>query len=253
MKTFKLVSDLRRKRPLIHCISNTVTANDCANLLLAVGASPIMAQAADEMDEIAARADALVLNTGTPDRDKFDACRAAGLRANACKVPVVLDPVGAGASRWRLENITSLLAEVHPAMIRANLGEAMALLGGDMLGHGVDSEDGGIISARCAARALAEKYGCVVLLTGTEDIVADALHDVSVTGGSALMKQVTGAGCMLSCLCGAMLSVSEPFEAAETASRLWKQIAEDAEKNSAGLGSFRTALFDLASRIGLEF
>lgn len=252
MKTFKLVSDLRRKRPLIHCISNTVTANDCANLLLSVGASPIMAQAADEMDEITARADALVLNTGTPDRDKFDACRIAGLRANACKVPVVLDPVGVGASRWRLENISSLLAEVKPSIIRANLGEAMALLGGDMHGHGVDSEDGGG-AARSIARALAEKYGCVVLLTGTEDIVADALHDVSVTGGSALMKQVTGAGCMLSCLCGAMLSVSEPFEAAETASRLWKQIAENAEKNSAGLGSFRTALFDIASRIGLDF
>ena len=252
MKTFKLVSDLRRKRPLIHCISNTVTANDCANLLLSVGASPIMAQAADEMDEITARADALVLNTGTPDRDKFDACRIAGLRANACKVPVVLDPVGVGASRWRLENISSLLAEVKPSIIRANLGEAMALLGGDMHGHGVDSEYGGG-AARSIARALAEKHGCVVLLTGTEDIVADALHDVSVTGGSALMKQVTGAGCMLSCLCGAMLSVSEPFEAAETASRLWKQIAEDAEKNSAGLGSFRTALFDIASRIGLDF
>ena len=252
MKTFKLVSDLRRKKPLIHCISNTVTANDCANLLLSVGASPIMAQAADEMDEITARADALVLNTGTPDRDKFDACRIAGLRANACKVPVVLDPVGVGASRWRLENVSSLLAEVKPSIIRANLGEAMALLGSDMHGHGVDSEDGGG-AARSIARALAEKYGCVVLLTGTEDIVTDALHDVSVTGGSALMKQVTGAGCMLSCLCGAMLSVSEPFEAAETASRLWKQIAEDAEKNSAGLGSFRTALFDIASRMGLDF
>lgn len=252
MKTFRLVSDLRWKKPLIHCISNTVTANDCANLLLSVGASPIMAQAADEMDEITARADALVLNTGTPDRDKFDACRIAGLRANACKVPVVLDPVGVGASRWRLENISSLLAEVKPSIIRANLGEAMALLGGDMHGHGVDSEYGGG-AARSIARALAEKYSCVVLLTGTEDIVADALHDVSVTGGSALMKQVTGAGCMLSCLCGAMLSVSEPFEAAETASRLWKQIAENAEKNSAGLGSFRTALFDIASRIGLDF
>lgn len=252
MKTFRLVSDLRWKKPLIHCISNTVTANDCANLLLSVGASPIMAQAADEMDEITARADALVLNTGTPDRDKFDACRIAGLRANACKVPVVLDPVGVGASRWRLENISSLLAEVKPSIIRANLGEAMALLGGDMHGHGVDSEYGGG-AARSIARALAEKYSCVVLLTGTEDIVADALHDVSVTGGSALMKQVTGAGCMLSCLCGAMLSVSEPFEAAETAARLWKQIAENAEEGAAGLGSFRTALFDIASRTGLDF
>ena len=161
MKTFKLVSKVRRKRPLIHCISNTVTANDCANLLLSVGASPIMAQALDEMDEITARADALVLNTGTPDRDKFDACRRAGLRANACKVPVVLDPVGVGASRWRLKNISSLLAEVQPAIIRANLGEAMALLGGDALGHGVDSEDGSSGAARRAARALAKKYGCI--------------------------------------------------------------------------------------------
>ena len=187
MTRFEALAAIRARKPLLHCISNLVTANDCANLALAVGASPIMAQAPQEM------AGAVVLNTGTPDEAKFTAVRLAGAAANRRGIPVVLDPVGVGASPWRLENIRQLLQEVHPAILRANYGEAAALLGLSAAEHGVDSLTVPIDAAACA-KALAQKLGTVVVLSGAEDLVTDgtALHTVS--GGSDLMRRVTGAG-----------------------------------------------------------
>lgn len=114
---------IRAQHPLLHCISNIVSANDCANLALAIGASPIMAQAPQEMADIASLASAVVLNTGTPDEAKFAAARTAGATANRRSIPVVLDPVGVGASPWRLANIQSLLQQVQPAIVRVNAGE----------------------------------------------------------------------------------------------------------------------------------
>ena len=130
---------IQAQHPLLHCISNIVSANDCANLALAIGASPIMAQAPQEMADIAALASAVVLNTGTPDEAKFTAARTAGATANRRGIPVVLDPVGVGASPWRLANIQSLLQQVQPAIVRVNAGEAAALLGLGGSEHGVDS------------------------------------------------------------------------------------------------------------------
>ena len=166
---------IRAQHPLLHCISNIVSANDCANLALAIGASPIMAQAPQEMADIAALASAVVLNTGTPDEAKFTAARTAGATANRRSIPVVLDPVGVGASPWRLANIQSLLQQVQPAIVRVNAGEAAALLGLGGSEHGVDSLTAPKAPAGLAA-ALAQKLGCVVLLSGTEDLIADGQH-----------------------------------------------------------------------------
>ena len=135
------IAALRARRPLVHCISNIVSANDCANLALAAGAGPIMAQAPQEMAQISAAAAAVVLNTGTPDEEKFSACLAAGRAANAAGRPVVLDPVGVGASEWRLAHIRALLEEVRPAIVRVNYSEAAALLGQTAAEHGVDDRD----------------------------------------------------------------------------------------------------------------
>ena len=167
MTRFEALAAIRARKPLLHCISNLVTANDCANLALAVGASPIMAQAPQEMADIAVLASAVVLNTGTPDEAKFTAARLAGAAANRRGIPVVLDPVGVGASPWRLENIRQLLQEVHPAILRANYGEAAALLGLSAAEHGVDSLTVPIDAAACA-KALAQKLGTVVVLSGAE-------------------------------------------------------------------------------------
>ena len=248
---------IRSRHPLLHCISNVVTANDCANLALAVGASPIMAQAPQEMEEIAALADAVVLNTGTPDEAKFTAAWLAGAAANRRGVPVVLDPVGVGASQWRLGQIRALLQQVHPTIVRVNYGEAAALLAGGAASpeqpgfaaveHGVDSLTVPTDTADCAM-ALAARLGTVVLLSGEEDVVTDGRTLHTVRGGSPLMRRVTGAGCMLSVLCGAFAAVEpDALTAADHAAAFWKACATAAATQCRGSASFRVALLDEAS------
>ena len=205
---FFLLEAVRHRRPLIHCISNLVSANDCANLALAVGASPIMAQAPEEMEAVAAVSAAAVLNTGTPEEEKFRVCLLRGQAAQKLGQPVVLDPVGVGASPWRLERVEALLESFTPALLRANLGEAQALLGEESQEKGVDSPAGGTFSQRAeAARLLARRRGTAVLLSGPEDAVTDGESLWKISGGSPRMTQVTGTGCMLSVLCGVFAAV----------------------------------------------
>lgn len=249
MTQTQALAAIRANRPLLHCISNVVTANDCANLALAVGASPIMAQAPEEMADIAALADAVVLNTGTPDTAKFDAARIAGATANRRGVPVVLDPVGVGASRWRLQNVRTLLYAVRPSVVRVNYGEAAALLGLAAAEHGVDSQAAPADAADCA-KALAAKLSAVVVLSGAEDIVTDGASLRRIAGGSAMMRRVTGAGCMLSVLCGAF-AAAEPdamLDAAAHAAQFWKDCATAAARTAQAPGSFRVALIDAAGQ-----
>lgn len=208
-----------------------------------------MAQAPQEMADIAALASAVVLNTGTPDEAKFTAARTAGATANRRGIPVVLDPVA-----WR----KPLAAGKHPEPFAAgaarhcavNAGEAAALLGLGGSEHGVDSLTAPKAPAGLAA-ALAQKLGCVVLLSGTEDLIADGQQLCTVRGGSDRMRTVTGAGCMLSVLCGAFAAVQpgDAFTAAVQAARFWKACAEQAENHAAGAGSFRVALFDAAGNM----
>ena len=136
MLDFTRLDKVRRQRPLIHCVSNIVTANDCANLALAVGASPMMAQAPEEMEAISAVSDATVLNTGTPDAEKFRACRICAVSA---RHPVVLDPVGVGASALRLRTAQDLMARVPFTVLRGNVSELRALTGGQEHTRGVDA------------------------------------------------------------------------------------------------------------------
>lgn len=243
---------VRRAGPMVHAVSNVVTANDCANLLLAVGARPIMAQAPAEAAEITAACQATVLNLGTPNDEKFEACRMAGQEANRLGHPLVLDPVGVGASAYRRRETQALLGAVHPQIVRANAGEVRALLQADTQNWGVDSPLHIREQERAQARELARRLGCVVLLTGEVDLVTDGDRAESVSGGTPRARQITGMGCMLSVLCGALAAVAEPFEAAVAAARSWKACAERAEarSNGAGLGSLHTALFDEASLLG---
>ena len=206
------LDDIRRRRPLLHCISNIVTANDCANIALALGASPMMAEAPEEMADIARIADAEVLNCGTPSRAKFDACLISGREGSRQGKPVVLGLTGRE--------------------------------------KGVDSAGDADRQTRASVAAeLAAAYNCAVLLSGEEDIVADGRRAAAITGGSPLTPLVTGTGCMLSVLCGAFAAV-EPnaFDAALMASVFWKACSERAEHVSggAGPGSLRAALMDSA-------
>jgi hydroxyethylthiazole kinase len=251
MLPFDRLNGLRKLRPLIHCIANQVSANDCANVLLAAGASPMMAQAPEEMEELAAISSATVLNIGTPDKELFTACRLSGSSAAKFQ-PVVLDPVGVGATEWRLKETEKLLESFSPAIIRLNLGEALALLHRAGEEQGVDSTVGASAAARMeCARALARKCGTAVLISGPEDVVTDGTRVCRVAGGSVWMPRVTGTGCMLSVLCGAFAAVEpDMFLAASLAAAFWKACAAEAENTlvpGQGAGAFRCALMDAAS------
>ena len=254
---FTLLEAVRLRRPLIHCISNLVSANDCANLALAVGASPIMAQAPQEMAAIAAAGDAAVLNTGTPSEEKFRACLLCGQEDARLGRPVILDPVGVGASPWRLERAEALLDAFVPALLRVNLGEAQALLHQASQERGVDSPAAGEdLSQRAeTARRLALERGTAVLLSGPEDIVTDGGALWRVSGGSPRMVQITGTGCMLSVLCGVFAAAAPDIvTAAVTAAAFWKSCALRAEELAGGRGpgSFHAALFDAAGTLRAE-
>ena len=251
---FTRLEDLRQKRPLVHCVSNIVSANDCANLALAVGASPMMAQGATEMAAITAISDATVLNTGTPDEEKYRVCLLCGQEAASRRQPIVLDPVGVGASRWRLQSIQALLHMFTPTILRVNLGEAQALLQTESREQGVDSPVPASLEERLdAARRLARQRRTVVLLSGPEDLITDGNTVWQTGGGSGLMARVTGTGCMLSALCGAFAAVEpEPLSAAVLASAFWKVCAHRAEQEAKGPGSFRAALMDAAYALTVQ-
>lgn len=202
-----LAEILRRNRsvsPMVHCITNAVSANDCANLLLASGASPIMAETPEEVEEIVALCSGLVLNLGMPNPRKVDAMLKAGSAANRMNRPVVLDPVGVGSSSFRNDAARRILEGVQVCVIRGNVSEIEALADGSAGHRGVD--DDGHISAEdaaAAARRLANRTGAVVVMTGRADIVTDGRTGYRVLNGCPMMRLVTGAGCQLSALTGA--------------------------------------------------
>ena len=193
---------------------------------------------------------AAVLNPGTPDAEKFRACRICAVSA---RHPVVLDPVGVGASPWRLGQVRALLDLFTPSILRVNLGEARALLGSDGQEQGVDSPLPASREARRdTAMDLARRRGTAVLLSGPEDLITDGARVWCVTGGSGRMSLVTGTGCMLSVLCGVFAAVEpDAAAAAALASAFWKICARRAEHLAAdrGSGSFRTALLDAANTL----
>ena len=247
----RLLGELQRKRPLVHCITNYVTANDCANILLAIGASPIMADDPEETGEIAAAARALVLNMGTPSRRKLEAMVRAGKRANERGIPVILDPVGAGASALRREMAERLVREVRVDILRGNVSEVSFAAGLSSCEKGVDvSETDRGIDRTEAAMAAARRLGCTVAVTGEVDVVTDGRRTARIRGGSSLMARVTGTGCMTSALAGAFAGAGrdrkDAFPAAVAALASMGIAGETAFEKAGhlGCGSFHMALLD---------
>ena len=202
-----LLTKLRTEQPLIHCITNIVVANFQANGLLALGASPVMADAVEEAAEIAAVSSATVLNIGTLKRDTVEAIILAGKSAVKHRSPVILDPVGAGATSFRKESVRRILNEVDVTLIRSNAGELAAIAGIDWQAKGVDAGEGDADIEEIAKR-VAEKHNCLVAVSGAIDIVTNGNELVKITGGHPLMTRVTGVGCLLSSVVGAFLAVA---------------------------------------------
>lgn len=244
--------------PLVHVMTNSLSQNDCANLLLAVGARPIMAEAEEEAAEIAGRCRALVLNTGIPSAAKFAAMRLAGKAANQAGIPVVLDPVGIGASAFRREQIGRLLEEIRFTVIRGNSAEIAVLAGAERKFSGVDDAGGEAREKEHLARLTAKKYSAILLQSGAKDILTDGEQVQTLSGGHPDMAKVTGAGCMLSALLGAFLgaSPSDPWGAARAAALFWKACAQQAAARMVargeGTGSLRTYLIDAANLLANE-
>jgi hydroxyethylthiazole kinase len=220
-----MLGNVRDKAPLIHNITNYVTVNDCANILLACGASPIMADDIGEVEEITALCGGLNINIGTLNGRTIASMLAAGKKANECGHPVVLDPVGAGASRLRTETAYKLLDEVKFAVIRGNISEIKALALGEGTTKGVDADvadtvtDETLNSAVAFAKKFSERTGAVVAITGAIDIVADGQSAYVIRNGHPAMSLITGTGCMLSAITAAYLAASpeQPLEAAAAA------------------------------------
>lgn len=244
-----LLRGVHSRNPLVHQITNYVTANDCANVVLALGGRPVMAEDPREVEEMVAIASALVLNLGTLNDCKVNAMLAAGRKANELGIPVILDPVGVGATRLRLTAAESILNEIRVAVVRGNLSEARALTGENSKTCGVDSIDGHANSKEVAIR-LSQQRGCVVAITGVQDIISDGTIVASVNNGHQLLTQVTGTGCMISALVGAYCAVTDNnyLLAAIAGVATMGLAGESAAREGIGLGTFRMKLFDYISR-----
>lgn len=249
----KLLSELRERRPLVHCMTNIVVASFQANGLLALGASPVMADAPEEAGEMAAAASCTVLNIGTLHRESLEAMEMAGKAANGAGNPVVLDPVGAGATRFRRDAVSRLLGAVDVTLIRCNAGELAALAGVDWKASGVDAGEGDMDTETVAAE-VARRYGCVVAVTGETDVLTDGQRIARISGGHPVMSRITGSGCLLSAVCGAFLSAGkeDPFRSVAAALAFYKAAGERAAETSSLPGSFLPAFIDRLALLGEE-
>jgi hydroxyethylthiazole kinase len=233
---------LRERRPLVHQITNYVVMNETANVTLALGALPVMAHAPEEVEEMASLAGALVLNIGTLSDDWIEAMLLAG---RATKAPIVLDPVGAGATRYRTETARRLLEELDVAVIRGNAAEIAILAGRQARIRGVESigaDDSPTELARVAATAL----GTVAAVTGPTDHVSDGDRVIAVSNGHELMGTVSGTGCMATAITGAFLAAKpdRPLEAAAEALVAFGVAGEDDAREAKGPGTFHASLYD---------
>jgi hydroxyethylthiazole kinase len=236
---------IRERKPLVHNITNYVVMNETANAILALGALPVMAHAKDEVREMVGLAGALVLNIGTLSEDWVESMLLAGTAANERKIPVVLDPVGAGATGYRTSTAKRILDVVDVAVLRGNAGEIATLVGVEAEVRGVESVGGGGGDPAELAREAARTLGVVASVTGPVDHVSDGDRAAAIANGHELLAAITGTGCMSTALTGCFLAGSDdPFEAAAEALVAFGVAGEDAAAEAKGPGSFHVALYD---------
>ena len=249
------LENVRTSTPLVHCITNYVTVNDCANALLACGGSPIMSDEPEDVVDITTICGGLVLNIGTLNKQTIAGMRAAGKRASELGHPIVLDPVGAGASALRTATASEILDTMDVAVVRGNMSEIKAVAGASAATRGVDVNPDDVVTdenlavSAAFAKELAKKTGAIIAITGAIDIVANDERAFAIRNGNAIMGKITGAGCMLSCLVGAYSvankeNMLEGVVAAIAGEGPRGQIAAERMTEADGNGSFRTYLLD---------
>lgn len=257
----EIIENVKAKKPLVHNITNYVTVNDCANILLSCGASPIMADDIMEVEDITAICNALVINIGTLNSRTIESMVMAGKKANALNHPVILDPVGAGASKFRTETISRLLKEVRFDVIRGNISEIKTVYSGNGSTKGVDANiedavtDANIDEAVLFAKKLSQKSNSIIAITGAIDIVANSEKSYIIKNGNPTMSKITGTGCMLSSLIGAYCAANidnflDATATAVCAMGLCGELAYDRViQTDSGTSSFRMHLIDFMSKM----
>jgi hydroxyethylthiazole kinase len=250
-KIWDSIEAIRARRPLVVNVTNNVVTNVTANALLALGASPAMSHAAPDAAELASLAGALVLNIGTPQQAYVESMHAAGRAANARGVPVVFDPVAAGATAYRVKLVADLLASVKMAIVRGNASEILSLAGAAGSSKGADSQDEAH-AAVDGAKELAARLACVVCVSGAEDFITDGGRVLRVANGAPMMTRVTGLGCTATALIGAFAAVcADPLEAAAWGMAVMGVAGEMAGEGSPGPGTFAVRFLDALHCISL--
>lgn len=243
-----IITNIREKQPIVFQITNAVTINDCANVTLAIGASPLMSFCEDELEDILSFASSLVINIGTMEKKMREMVVKAGQIANRLGKPVVLDPVGVGATRARKELVEDLLKNVQFAVVKGNMAEIKSIYGMENSSNrGVDSvedlENGDEI-----AKTLAKRYDTVIAVTGKQDIVSDGQRVARINNGTPILSKVTGTGCMTGALIGSACGANRDyFLGATTAVAMMGIAGEKAEEHFSvgnGNGTIRVEILD---------
>ena len=258
-----ILDNVRRNTPLVHNITNYVTVNDCANILLACGGSPIMSDDVADVEDITSICGGLNINIGTLNKNTISAMMLAGKRSNELGHPVLLDPVGAGASRLRTETAERLLKEVRFAVIRGNISEIKALAQGSTTTKGVDADAADQVNAEnldsvtAFAKAFSLKTGAVIAITGATDVITDGTRVCLISNGHPMMSRITGTGCMLSAMTTAFVTANQyrPFEAVCTAviaMGLAGEIAHGRLSELDGNSSYRNYIIDAIYNLTAE-
>ncbi|MCQ2381117.1 MAG: hydroxyethylthiazole kinase [Acidaminococcaceae bacterium] len=255
----KIVEEIRKSKPVIHHLTNYVSAESCADICLAAGASPIMADAIEEVKDIAKNADAVVINIGTISTEQMDAINTAVVVAKEQGIPVIFDPVGVMSSQYKLHFALDLLQKGLVDIIRCNLSECLALVSGKAVGRGLDNTaaDASDNVGLKAAKEGAKMFNCIFAVTGAVDYVSDGKHAVVLNNGNPLLKDITGAGCMTSTLVACCASVADDMlTAAALGVVIMGQSAELAanflEKKD-GPGMFKARLMDAVYHVTTKF
>lgn len=262
------LENVRKNNPLTHCITNSVTINDCANAVLAIGGSPIMAEDEEEMEEVVEIADVLVINIGKLSKEQIKAMNVSAAHATKTNTPIILDPVGAGISQLRNNTIKYLVENNNITAIRGNISEIKAianiigLLNTESAAKGVDVSEDDIISRDNLeingnlVKELAKKLDTVIIASGPLDIISNGETTVVLDNGDEMMPLITGSGCMLTSIVGSCIAVNDPFEGSILASIAMSLAGEKARKqvdeNDLGTGSFRTFLIDYLYKTNVE-
>ena len=243
---------VKSHKPLIHCITNPISINQCANVILAVGGKPIMAEHPDEVCEITDTADALMLNTGNVTDARLESIVLSAVKAKEKCIPFLLDVVGIACSKLRRKYVLNLLGKSVPSLIKGNYSEIIALENPEYFSPGVDAEiftDESYISK--TVKKLAQKYKTVILATGEADIISDGKRIVYIKNGTSELASVTGTGCMLGALCTTFMVFTSPMDAAISAC-CYFGISGELAKTEKGYGSYMVNLLDKISTLSRE-